>query len=103
MPALGLAHNSPSSYFNDHVHLNLSVENVLVAKAEKYHSNNHIDSRKSNPHSSQREHLPLVQSLPSTTSVKEIVEALKISGGVVIRNAVSHEDLDVIESKGTVS
>ena len=79
------------------------VENVAIESAEKSKSNSHTAKRNCNPHSSRKEHLPLVQSLLNTTSVEEIVDALKVSGGVVIRNAVSHEDLDVIESKGTVS
>ena len=44
--------------------------------------------------------MPKVMSLDARTcTVDEIVEAMKVSGGVVIRNAVPHDKLDLIESK----
>jgi hypothetical protein len=44
--------------------------------------------------------LPKVTSLDAkTATVEDIVEAMKVAGGVIIRNAVSHEALDQIESQ----
>ncbi len=44
--------------------------------------------------------LPKVVALDANTcTVDEIVEAMKVAGGLIIRNAVSHEALDLIESK----
>jgi hypothetical protein len=44
--------------------------------------------------------LPKVLALDSKTcTVEEIVDAMKVTGGVIIRNAVSHDTLDLIESK----
>jgi hypothetical protein len=44
--------------------------------------------------------LPKVVSLDAETcTVDEIVEAMKVTGGVIIRNAVSHDALDQIESE----
>ena len=92
MPGLGLAHHSPSSYYNRQKTLNPLTERNGNTR------NGCID-----PHSTRKEYLPRVQSLPSTADVSEVVDALKISGGVVIRNAVSHEDIDVIESKSATT
>lgn len=41
--------------------------------------------------------LPEVQSLPNTASIDEVVSAIKIAGGCVIKNAVSTDVLDKIE------
>lgn len=44
--------------------------------------------------------LPKVISLDAkTATVDQIVEAMKVAGGLVIRNAVSYDALDKIESK----
>ena len=92
MPGLGLAHHAPSSYRN--------AEKVSNALKE---SNGNALHGKVDPHSTRKGNLPKVLSLPSTADVDEVVNALMISGGVVIRNAVSHEDVDIIESEGTMA
>lgn len=38
------------------------------------------------------------KSLPNTVSIDAIVEQLKVNGGVIIKQAVTLEDLDIIES-----
>jgi hypothetical protein len=44
--------------------------------------------------------LPKVLALDAKTcTVDEVVNAMKMTGGVIIRNAVSHDALDLIESK----
>jgi len=35
--------------------------------------------------------------LPNTASIDEIVASIAVAGGCIIKNAVSHEDIDVIE------
>ncbi len=40
---------------------------------------------------------PDVPSLPNTASIADIVAAIKVAGGCIIRNAVSTEALDSIE------
>ena len=47
--------------------------------------------------------LPKVVALDAkTATVDEIVEIMKVAGGLIIRNAVSHEALDLIESTSPV-
>lgn len=78
-PQLGLGHTSPSSY---HPSKGESIPPTRTpAEAEAIKAT-----------------LPKVISLDANTAtVDEIVEAMKIAGGLVIRNAVSHEALDQIE------
>ncbi|KAK8257509.1 phytanoyl-dioxygenase family protein [Phyllosticta capitalensis] len=76
MAALGLAHGAPTSYH--------------PSKSNGVTSNGHSNGIN-------KESLPKVRVLPNTASVEEVVDALKVAGGVVIKNAVAHEDLDVIE------
>ena len=97
MLGLGLAHESPSNHY---MNLKLGAENLPNEKSVKSSSSNHIANGHGNPHSCRKEDLPFVRSLPNTAGVEEVVDALKVSGGVVIRNAVSNQDIDVIESKG---
>jgi hypothetical protein len=80
-PRLGLGHDSASSF---HASKGYSIpptktkEEIEMAKAT----------------------LPKVLALDSKTcAVEEIVDAMKVTGGVIIRNAVSHDALDLIESK----
>jgi ectoine hydroxylase-related dioxygenase (phytanoyl-CoA dioxygenase family) len=40
----------------------------------------------------------LTKALPNTASIDEVVEQLKVNGGVIIKQAVALEDLDIIES-----
>jgi hypothetical protein len=80
-PQLGLGHTSASSYHP------LKGESVppmrTAAEAEAL-----------------KAALPKVISLDAkTATVDQIVAAMKIAGGLVIRNAVSHEALDKIESE----
>ncbi|PMD50301.1 uncharacterized protein K444DRAFT_637688 [Hyaloscypha bicolor E] len=79
-PRLGLGHDSASSF---HASKGYSIpptktkEEIEMAKAT----------------------LPKVLALDSKTcTVEEIVDAMKVTGGVIIRNAVSHDALDLIES-----
>ena len=44
-----------------------------------------------------KEALLKVRSLPSSASVDEFVEAPKITRGFIIRDVVSHEEVDKIE------
>ncbi|KXT06100.1 hypothetical protein AC578_1302 [Pseudocercospora eumusae] len=74
-PGLGLAHTDPTSYH-----------------PSKQQTNGTTNGRTS------KANLPKVAILDNTSSVDEVVEALKIAGGCVIKNAVAHEDLDTIQS-----
>lgn len=76
MGAFGLGHDSPSSYHSSKIDGEISTSIGKTA----------------------RESLPEVRILPNTCSVDEVVDALKVCGGVVIKNAVAHEDVDRIES-----
>jgi len=82
-PQLGLAHTSPSSY---HPIKGESIPPTRTAAETE----------------ALKATLPKVISLDAkTATVEEVVEAMKVAGGLVIRNAVSHEALDLIESKPT--
>jgi hypothetical protein len=78
---LGLAHDSASSYHpskGESIAPTRTAEEAAAMKAA----------------------LPKVISLDAkTVTVDEVVEAMKVAGGLVIRNAVSHEALDQIESE----
>ncbi|EME89570.1 uncharacterized protein MYCFIDRAFT_128824 [Pseudocercospora fijiensis CIRAD86] len=74
-PGLGLAHTDPTSYHPSKQQTN-GTANGHATKAD----------------------LPKVAILDNTSSVDEVVEALKIAGGCVIKNAVPHEDLDTIQN-----
>lgn len=77
---LGLGHDSPSSYH--------------PSKAEPTPPTTPEETEKV------KASLPKVVSLDAATAtIEEIVEALKVAGGLVIRNAVSYEALDQIESE----
>lgn len=80
-PKLGLGHDSPSSF---HTSKRASSSPAKTKdEAEKIKAT-----------------LPKVVSLDAKTcTVDEIVDALKVAGGLIIRNAVSHEALDQIESE----
>lgn len=80
-PQLGLAHDSKSSF---HSSKGSSIPPTQTkGEAEKIKAT-----------------LPKVLSLDAKKcSVDEIVEAMKVTGGVIIRNAVSHDALDLIESE----
>jgi hypothetical protein len=80
-PQLGLGHTSASSY---HPSKGESIPATrTAAEAEALKAT-----------------LPKVISLDAkTATIDQIVEAMKVAGGLVIRNAVSHEALDQIESR----
>lgn len=80
-PRLGLGHDSPSSF---HSTKNPSIPPTKTKEeAEKVKAT-----------------LPKVIALDANTcTVDEIVEVMKVAGGLIIRNAVSLEALDLIESK----
>lgn len=80
-PQLGLGHTSPSSYHPSKGESIPATRTAAEAEALKAM-------------------LPKVISLDAqTATVDQIVEAMKVAGGLVIRNAVSHEALDKIESR----
>jgi hypothetical protein len=83
-PQLGLGHTSASSY---HPSKGESVPPTrTAAEAEAL-----------------KTALPKVISLDAkTATVDQIVATMKIAGGLVIRNAVSHEALDQIESESSL-
>ncbi|KAI9731230.1 MAG: hypothetical protein M1834_005423 [Cirrosporium novae-zelandiae] len=75
MATLGLAHGSPTSYHPKEMTINDAKSGGTEAL----------------------EDLPQVRALPNNVPVDEVVDALKVTGGVIIRNLVSHEHLDQIE------
>jgi hypothetical protein len=80
-PQLGLGHTSASSYHPSKGESMPATRTAAEAEALKAT-------------------LPKAISLDSNTAtIDQIVEAMKVAGGLVIRNAVSHEALDQIESK----
>ena len=88
MPGLNLGHESPSSYH----------ESKLKSSDAKGLTGTNGTIHESGSCLHAKESLPEVRSLPSSASVAEVVEALKITGGVIIRDAISHDDIDKIES-----
>ena len=79
-PQLGLGHSSVSSY---HPSKGESVPVTRTAAEAK----------------ALKAALPKVLSMDAkTATIDQIVAAMKLAGGLVIRNAVSHEALDQIES-----
>ena len=80
-PRLGLSHDSASSFHTSKGSSTPPPKTKKEAEAVKAT-------------------LPKVVSLDAETcTVDEIVEAMKVTGGVIIRNAVSHDALDQIESE----
>jgi len=80
-PRLGLGHDSPSSFHRSKEPSTPPTK--TKEEAEKVKAT-----------------LPKVVSLDAKTcTVNEIVEAMKVAGGVIIRNAVPHDALDLIESE----
>ncbi len=88
MPGLGLGHDSRSSYHESKTKVNgtINIHDTIVATGNGGSTQQLKDA------------LPKVRSLPNSASVDEVVDALKITGGVIIRDAVSHGDIDIIES-----
>jgi hypothetical protein len=80
-PQLGLGHESASSLYPS--------EGNSIASTKNQEEEDKIKAN-----------LPKVVALDANTcTVDEIVEIMKVAGGLIIRNAVSHEALDIIESK----
>jgi hypothetical protein len=80
-PKLGLMHDSASSY-----HPSKPTEPVGISKTDEEAA-------------ALKATLPTVVALDANTcTVDEIVEQMKIAGGLIIRNAVAHDKLDLIES-----
>ena len=88
MPGLGLKHESHPSYYESKTEIP-NTERLIDANGAR--GDGRLKQESTNA-------LPKVRALPNTASVAEVVEALKITGGVIIRDAVSHEDIDIIES-----
>jgi hypothetical protein len=79
---LGLGHDSPSSF-----HVSKEMPSIAPTKIQE-------EAEKV------KKTLPKVVALDANTcTVDEIVEVMKVAGGLIIRNAVPLEALDLIESK----
>ncbi|EMF14361.1 uncharacterized protein SEPMUDRAFT_115639 [Sphaerulina musiva SO2202] len=79
-PGLGLAHTDPTSYHE--------------SKKKSLHQNG--DDASATQRKSTK--VPAVPVLQNDCEVEDVVKALKIAGGCIIKNAVAHEHLDQIET-----